>query len=236
MPPSSKKPIPTDSPSVVPAPFAPHPLPAAAAAPASLLLFGAGGHARVVADAALLCEGRGRIFGSDRDPLRCRGELVPGVDLLLVGDAMLRDLSAVHIAIGSNAAREKEAGAWGHERLATVMHPAAMVSPLAAIGRGCFVAAGAIVGPGALLEMGVIVNHGAVVDHDVQLGAFCHVAPNATLGGSVRVGQRVLVGASAVVLPGIGIADDVVVGAGAVVRAPLLSAGTYVGVPARKIG
>ena len=143
MPPSSKKPIPTDSPSVVPAPFAPHPLPAAAAAPASLLLFGAGGHARVVADAALLCEGRGRIFGSDRDPLRCRGELVPGVDLLLVGDAMLRDLSAVHIAIGSNAAREKEAGAWGHERLATVMHPAAMVSPLAAIGRGCFVAAGA---------------------------------------------------------------------------------------------
>ena len=214
MPPSSKKPIPTDSPSVVPAPFAPHPLPAAAAAPASLLLFGAGGHARVVADAALLCEGRGRIFGSDRDPLRCRGELVPGVDLLLVGDAMLRDLSAVHIAIGSNAAREKEAGAWGHERLATVMHPAAMVSPLAAIGRGCFVAAGAI----------------------VQLGAFCHVAPNATLGGSVRVGQRVLVGASAVVLPGIVIADDVVVGAGAVVRAPLLSAGTYVGVPARKIG
>ena len=207
MPPSSKKPIPTDSPSVVPAPFAPHPLPAAAAAPASLLLFGAGGHARVVADAALLCEGRGRIFGSDRDPLRCRGELVPGVDLLLVGDAMLRDLSAVHIAIGSNAAREKEAGAWGHERLATVMHPAAVVSPLA-----------------------------AVVDHDVQLGAFCHVAPNATLGGSVRVGQRVLVGASAVVLPGIVIADDVVVGAGAVVRAPLLSAGTYVGVPARKIG
>ena len=29
---------------------------------------------------------------------------------------------------------------------------------------------------------------------------------------------------------------DLVVGAGAVVRAPLLSAGTYVGVPARKIG
>jgi hypothetical protein len=176
----------------VPAPFAPHPLPAAAAAPASLLLFGAGGHARVVADAALLCEGRGRIFGSDRDPLRCRGELVPGVDLLLVGDATMRDFSAVHIAIGSNAAREKEAGAWGHERLATVMHPAAMVSPLAAIGRGCFVAAGAIVGPGALLEMGVIVNHGAVVDHDVQLGAFCHVAPNATPWWCV--GQRALVG------------------------------------------
>jgi len=219
----------------VPAPTAHHPIPVAAAAPAPLLLFGAGGHARVVADAALLREGRGQIYGSDRDPLRCRGELVPGVGLLPVGDAMLRDFSAVHIAIGRNAAREKEAGAWGPERLATVMHPAAVVSPLAAVGRGCFVAAGAIVGPGASMGMGVIVNHGAVVDHDVQLGAFCHVAPNATLGGAVCVGRRVLVGAGAVVLPGIVIADDVVVGAGAVVRAPLLSAGTYVGVPARKI-
>lgn len=219
----------------MPAPTDPHPLPAAAAAPASLLLFGAGGHARVVADAALLREGRGRVFCSDRDALRCRGELVPGVDLLPFGDAMLKDFSAVHIAIGSNAAREREAGAWGHERLATVMHPAALASPRAAIGRGCFVAAGAIVGPGAVLEMGVIVNHGAVVDHDVELGAFCHVAPNATVGGGARVGRRVLVGAGAVVLPGVVIADDVVIGAGAVVMAPLLSAGTYVGVPARRI-
>lgn len=233
--PSSKKPIPTDSLPVVPAPTDPHPLPAPAAAPVSLLLFGAGGHARVVADAALLREGCGRIFGSDRDALRCRGELVPGVDLLPVGDVMLKDFSAVHIAIGSNAAREKEADAWGHERLATVMHPASVVSPLAAVGRGCFVAAGAIVGPGASMGMGVIVNHGAVVDHDVQLGAFCHVAPNATLGGAVHVGRRVLVGAGAVVLPGVVIADDVVIGAGAVVMAPLLSAGTYVGVPARRI-
>jgi sugar O-acyltransferase (sialic acid O-acetyltransferase NeuD family) len=161
--------------------------------------------------------------------------LVPGVTLLQAADAMLRDFAGVHIAIGNNAAREKEAAAWGHARLATVMHPAAMVSALAEIGAGCFVAAGAIVGPGARVGMGAIVNHGAVVDHDVQLGAFCHVAPNATLGGAVRIGRRVLVGASAVVLPGNTIADDVVVGAGAVVNTPLLEAGTYVGVPARKV-
>ena len=89
--------------------------------------------------------------------------------------------------------------------------------------------------PGARVGRGVIVNHGAVVDHDVVLGAFCHVAPNATLGGGVHIGRRVLVGAGAVVLPGITIADDVVIGAGAVASAPLLEAGTYAGVPARKI-
>ncbi len=204
-------------------------------ASATLLLFGAGGHARVVADAALAGMVWGVVFGSDRDALRCSGELVPGVTLLLAGDAMQKDFPNFHVAIGKNAQREKEATAWGQERLATVTHPAAMVSPLAVIGPGCFVAAGAIVGAGAILETGVIVNHGAVVDHDVQLGAFCHVAPNATLGGAVRIGRRVLVGANAVVLPGVVIVDDVVIGAGAVVNVALLEAGTYVGLPARKI-
>lgn len=208
---------------------------AAVVVPASLLLFGAGGHARVVADAALASAGWVSIIGSDRDALRCTGELVPGVILFQVGDAALASIAGIHIAIGNNAARETEAAAWGHARLVTVIHPAAMVSPLAEIGAGCFLAAGAIVGPGARMDMGVIVNHGAVVDHDVMLGAFCHVAPNATLGGGVRIGRRVLVGAGAVVLPGITIADDVVIGAGAVANAPLLEAGTYAGVPARNI-
>jgi sugar O-acyltransferase (sialic acid O-acetyltransferase NeuD family) len=219
----------------VPSPTALNPLAAAAVVPTSLLLFGAGGHARVVADAALASTGWGSVIGSDRDASRCTGELVPGVRLLQAGDAALDGIAGIHIAIGNNAAREKEAVAWGHARLATVIHPAALVSPLAEIGAGCFVAAGAIVAPGAVLGMGVIVNHGAVVDHDVVLGAFCHVAPNATLGGGVRIGRRVLVGAGAVVLPGLVIADDVVIGAGAVVNAPLLDAGTYAGVPARKI-
>jgi sugar O-acyltransferase (sialic acid O-acetyltransferase NeuD family) len=229
-----KKPTPTDCFQAVPLPTALN-HPAAAVVPASLLLFGAGGHGRVVADAALASMAWVGVVGSDRDALRCTGELVPGVPLLRAGDAALANIAGIHIAIGNNAAREKEAAAWVHARLATVMHPAAMVSALAEIGAGCFVAAGAIVGPGARLGIGVIVNHGAVVDHDVQLGAFCHVAPNATLGGAVHIGRRVLVGASAVVLPGNTIADDVVIGAGAVVIAPLLEAGTYVGVPARKI-
>ncbi len=201
---------------------------------ASLMIFGAGGHGRVVADAALLVGGRTDVFASDGNPSSCQGELLPGVTLRTV-DASASEGIAVHVAIGNNFARQKEAGFWGHDRLASVVHPAATVSPFATVGGGCFVAAGAIVGPAASIGTGVIINHGAVVDHDVEVGAFSHIAPNAALGGHVKTGQRVLVGAGAVVLPLKVIGDDVTIGAGTVVNRDLLEPGVYAGIPVRKI-
>ena len=201
---------------------------------ASLMIFGAGGHGRVVADAALLVGGHTEVFASDRNPSSCRGELLPGVALRTV-DASASVGMVVHVAIGNNFARQKEAGFWEHDRLASVVHPAATVSPFASLSGGCFVAAGAIVGPAASIGTGVIINHGAVVDHDVEVGAFSHIAPNAALGGHVKTGQRVLVGAGAVILPLKVIGDDVTIGAGTVVNRDLLEAGVYAGNPVRKI-
>ena len=73
--------------------------------------------------------------------------------------------------------------------------------------------------PGAQLGLGVIINHAAVVEHDVRVGAFLHIAPGTVLGGAEHIGARVLIGAGAVVLPGVSVCDDVVIGAmiGAVV-------------------
>lgn len=204
---------------------------------ANLLVFGAGGHARVVADALALAIPELRRVGSDRDPARCQGMLLPGVPLVLpehVNDALAPN-AKVHVAIGVNAAREREAIIWGLQRLYTVVHPAASVSPYARIESGAFVAAQAVVGPQAYVGQGAIVNHGAIVDHDVQVGDFAHVAPNAALGGGARIGLRVLLGAGAVVLPSVYIADDAVIGAGAVVCESVIEAGTYIGVPARRV-
>jgi hypothetical protein len=200
----------------------------------TLLIFGAGGHGRVVVDAALLTHQWQRIVVSDRKLPEHQSELLPGVSLL-DADAALALAPSVHIAIGNNQFRHKEAGGWGHQRLISVVHPAAVVSVFSSVAAGCFVAAGAVIGPAATLGMGVIVNHGAVVDHDVEVGAFSHIAPNASLGGHVKVGQRVLIGSGAVVLPSIVIGGDVVVGAGSVVNSNLLEPGTYIGIPARKI-
>ena len=201
---------------------------------AALLIFGAGGHGRVVADAAMLENRWAAIVSSDRNTSLCQGELLPSIPMRSPEEALSLN-PVVHIAIGANRAREKEAELWGFKRLICIFHPASTVSRFSNIAAGCFVAAGAVIGPSASLGLGVIINHGAVIDHDVQIGAFSHIAPNATLGGGVTVGQRVLIGAGAVVMPSMTIVDDVIVGAGAVVCAHLVQAGTYAGIPARKI-
>lgn len=200
----------------------------------ALLVFGTGGHGRVVADAALLMQSWREIYASDRDPTRCQGMLLPGVPLrdILSAGALK---ASIHIAIGNNVSREQEASLWSVARLVSVVHPDAVVSKFAQLSAGCFVAAGAVLAAGARVDVACIVNHGAVVDHDVHVGAYSHVAPLASLGGEVVLGKRVMVGAGATVLPGIHISDDVVIGAGAVVRTAICERGTYVGVPARRV-
>ena len=198
----------------------------------TLLILGAGGHGRVVADAAL-AQGWDRVLVSDRDPARCGQMLLRDIPVLPLQEAVAQ-CTVLHVAIGSAGAREREAGAVGLP-LATVRHPSASCSPYADVGDGCLLAAQCVVAPGARVGLSVIVNHGAVVDHDVEVGDFTHIAPLAALGGGVRIGRRVLVGSGAKVLPGVRIADDVVVGAGAVVRGNLDTAGVYAGVPARRV-
>ena len=200
----------------------------------TLLIFGAGGHGRVLCDAALLGRRWIRIVVSDRKLSLNQTEFLPGIELLTAEEASELN-TLVHIAIGNNQARQTEANFWGHARLASVLHPAAVVSAFGSLAPGCFVAANAVIGPMARVGMGVIVNHGAVVDHDVEVGAFSHIAPTATLGGHVKTGQRVLIGSGAVVLPSVVIGNDVIVGAGSVVHEHLMEPGTYAGIPARKI-
>jgi sugar O-acyltransferase (sialic acid O-acetyltransferase NeuD family) len=199
-----------------------------------LLIFGAGGHGRVVADAALAAGQWLRVLASDRDPARCSGELLVGV-ALLPAYAATSAVAAIHVAIGDAASREKEVAALPQGLLATVIHPRASVSPHAGVAPGCFIAAQAVVGPHASLGISVIVNHGAVVDHDVTVGDFSHIAPLAALGGGVTLGRRVLVGSGASIRPRVRVGDDVVIGAGAVVVNDLTEPGVYAGVPARRL-
>ena len=199
----------------------------------TLLILGAGGHGRVVADAAL-AQGRwAQVRVTDRDAVRVGEEVLPGLRVEPLAEAVAAS-THVHVAIGSATSRQRECAAVDLP-LVSVIHPHASVSPHAVLGEGCFIAARAVVAPGARLGTSVIVNHAAVVDHDVQVGDFSHIAPGVTLGGKVQVGARVLVGAGANVLPGVRIADDVVVGAGAVVRGDIDAPGVHAGVPARRV-
>lgn len=204
-----------------------------------LVLFGAGGHAAVVADAAVaagfvlagvLSEDRP---SSDGEPpfggVPWLGD--PGQPSTPLEDLVSRG-ARVHAAIGDATLRR----AWLETRLdaaATVIHPSASVSPSATIGAGVFIGPRAVVNARALLETGTIVNSGAIVEHDAWVGAYAHVAPGAILLGAARAGEASLVGAGSVVLPGIEIGSGSTLGAGSVATESVDANTIAVGAPAR---
>lgn len=200
----------------------------------SIALIGAGGHAKVVAD-ALFRSGRQRseIILLDQAEVRI-GTMILGIPVERYEPARVAGRS-FHVCIGDNAIRRRFFDELSVELPLTVIHPSANLAEQSHIELGSFVAAQAVIGPDAIIGRGSIVNHGAVVDHDVAIDGFCHVAPGATLGGAVRLGSQVLVGAGANVLPGATIGANTVIGAGSVVLNSLPPDVIYAGVPARRI-
>lgn len=204
--------------------------------PAKVVVYGAGGHARVVADLAL-CLGVEVVglvddllpVGTERNGYRVVG---PAAWL----DGRANDLS-VALGIGDNRVRRETFSACVRARVPTpaFVHPRATVSRSARLGDGCVVMAGAVINAGAILEPGVIVNTGAVVEHDVHVGEFAHVSPNATLTGGTSLGAFSHLGAGATVIPGVVIGKNTIVGAGAVVLTSLADGVVAVGVPAKVI-
>jgi len=182
------------------------------------LIFGAGGHAKVVLESLLAAHPNCKIQIRD-DDRSLEGSRLLGFCVSV--PCLKTDLrgSMIHVAVGENVSREilakaaLEAGCV----LYTIVNPTAVFSPSALIGQGVFIAALAVVGSEAVVGDGVIVNHGAVIDHDCKVGAWSHVAPRAVLGGGVRVGTNALLGSGCIILPGLSIGNDAVVGAGSVV-------------------
>lgn len=203
--------------------------------PRSLLLVGGGGHATVVAEAALLAGWR--IVGFvDDDPNAPLGATAERIGSFASIDT--RGLTGHHptiIAVGDLRLR-RECIARIDGDFATVIHPRAIVSPSATIGAGVFIGPGAVVHTNARIGAHATVNSGAIVEHDVVIGDNAHLAPGAVLGGSVRVGAGTLVGLGARVIPGVHIGVDAIVGAGAVVIRDAPDGVCVVGVPAAEIG
>jgi sugar O-acyltransferase (sialic acid O-acetyltransferase NeuD family) len=201
-----------------------------------LLIIGASGHGKVVADIALkMSRWQSVAFLDDDENLKTS----MGIEVIGNSNKAFELLGEYEIcvAIGNNATREKlqsELKSKG-ARIPTLIHPSAIIGEQVIIGSGTVVMAGVIINCCTKIGEGCIINTGSTIDHDNVIGSFTHISPGVHLAGTVKVGLGSWIGIGSTISNNVTITSDCKIGAGAVVVKDITEPGVYVGVPVRRI-
>ncbi|MCP3029198.1 acetyltransferase [Halobacillus sp. A5] len=200
-----------------------------------LILIGNGGHSRVIQD-IITARGKEKL-AAILDEKYSYGFIENNIYFGPVKDIehMIDDSTKIVVAIGNNETRKRLTQKFKRRQFATLIHPAAMVSPSASIGKGTIIMAHAVVNAAAKVGEHCIINTASIVEHDSKIGDYSHICPNVTLTGQVSIGEGVDMGASSTVIPGITIDQWSVIGAGSTVIRDLPSYSRVAGSPARSI-
>lgn len=190
-----------------------------------VVILGAGGHARVIADIIEACGDEVTAFLDD-DP---KAQLRSGK----IGDYVRYEKSEFIIGIGDAAVREKLSEL--PVKWYTAVHPSAIISKSAKICEGTAVMPCAVINSGAYVGKHCIINTSAVVEHDDTVEDYAHISVGVKLGGTVHIGKSTWVGIGATVRNNIDICGGCMIGAGAVVTDNIREKGQYVGLPAGKV-
>jgi len=205
-----------------------------------LVVFGAGGHAKVVID-ILEQQGEYEVAGLLDDDPRHQGKRFFGYPVLGTRAELPALFSAqlryAIVTIGDNASRAAVAAhldqlGWC---FATAVHPRASIGRGVSIGPGSVVMAACVINADACLGAQVILNTGATVDHDCRIEDGVHIAPGCSLCGGVSVGRGSLLGAGTTVTPGVKIGREAIVGAGSTVIRDVADEARVSGSPARPL-
>lgn len=201
--------------------------------PRKIVIIGASGHGKVIAD--IIIKSGDKVVGFLDDGVK-KGSIVTGIEVLgKIEDFTKFKECEFIIAIGNPNIRKKIANDLP-VKWYTAVHPNAVISSLdVKIGEGTVVMANAVINSGAQIGGHCIINTGAIVEHDNILYDYVHISPNATLAGTVSVGEMTHIGVGACVKNNTNIAPNCIIGAGAVVVKDISESGTYIGVPARKM-
>lgn len=202
-----------------------------------LLILGAGGHGRAVADVAT--EAGWTVAGfTERTPRA--GTEVLGVDADVRALARQGAIDGAVVGLGNSAlARREDLFAFLREcgvAIPVLVHPRALLSRSCRVGDGSVVFGGCVLGAGVEVGVNGVCYAGTIVEHDCRIEDHCYLSPGVVLSGQVTVERGAFLGAGAVVVPGVRIGAGAVVAAGAVVIEDVPAGTTVIGVPARPRG
>lgn len=205
-----------------------------------VVIFGAGGHGRVVLDILAQAQSYQPIGFLDNNP-QLHGRRIDGLPVLgglnsaakLFADGKRKAI----IAIGDNGVRRniaRDVEGIGFE-LVNAVHPSARLATNVTLGKGLVIAAGALVCAHVQIGDYSILNTGCIVDHESMIGMAVHICPGVRLAGHVVAESCAFVGIGATVVQNVRIGFEAIVGAGAVVVRDVEPMTTVVGVPALPI-
>lgn len=201
-----------------------------------LIIIGAGGHGKVLADIASLMGHWKEVLFVDDSPQEA--ELI-GYPIIGTTQIVLeyKGIADFFIAIGNNEDREKIFRQVEGEKLsiATLIHPNAIIGRNVSIGRGTAIMGGAVINPSTVIEEGVIINTGSTIDHDSVVGRFTHISPGVNVAGAVKIGERCWIGIGSTIVNNLEICNNVTIGAASLVLRDILVSGVYVGNKLRRI-
>lgn len=201
-----------------------------------LLIIGASGHGKVVADIALKTRKWESIAFLDDDK-----NIKSSLGIEVIGNSSdvfkyLQDYD-IFIGIGNNVTREniqislEEKGA----SIPTLIHPDAIIGEQVFLESGIVIMAGVVINCNTKIGKGCIINTSATIDHDNIIGNFVHISPGVHLAGTVNIGQGSWLGIGTLVSNNVNITSRCNFGAGSVVVKDITDSGTYVGVPVRRV-
>lgn len=206
--------------------------------PGRLLILGAGGHGRAVADLAVVCGWTVAGF-TDRAGASGRPEVLGGdaeaVELFRAGKIDGAVVGVGNTALGRRVELFQLLKEFGIP-VPALLHPRAVISRSCRIGQGSAVFPGSVLGAAVEVGENAVIYSGVVVEHDSRIGDHAYLAPGVILSGAVRVKPGAFLGSGAVVLPGLSVGEGAVVAAGAVVIEDVQAGETVVGTPARAKG
>ena len=201
-----------------------------------LIIIGASGHGKVVADIAIKMNKWQSIAFLDDDE-----SIKTSMGLEVIGktaDAFTyKEEADFFVAIGSNTTREKVQEKFIEQGLSVIslIHPSAVIGTDVEIGIGSVVMAGIVINSSTRIGKGCIINTNSSLDHDNVIEDYVHISPGASLAGTVKVGKWSWLGIGSVVSNNVNICSSCKLGAGAVVVKDITEPGTYVGVPVRRV-
>lgn len=187
-----------------------------------IIIIGAGGHAKVLAEALRLSSRR--ILGFVTPDIEAGSEFFGSK--ILGNDSIILDYSTDEIELVNGvgalpgkyhrwnlAAKMREKS----YNFTTVIHPDAVIASDAVLEEGVQVMAGVVVQPTTTIGRDTIINTGVLLDHDCDIAENCHLSPGVVCGGGVSVGVNTHIGLGTKIIQGINVGNACVIAAGSTI-------------------